>query len=82
MAVFPEGTSYTLPKIVQVKEGAARAALGYIQWNRSRGNHTSNLMASEKKDKTHETEIDDVCLVPVGIVYTDKSRYRSRLIVR
>ena len=39
-------------------------------------------MASEKKDGMYETKIDDVCLVPVGIVYTDKSRYRSRLIVR
>jgi glycerol-3-phosphate O-acyltransferase/dihydroxyacetone phosphate acyltransferase len=29
VALFPEGTSYTTPRIMQVKEGAACAALEY-----------------------------------------------------
>ncbi|KZT70639.1 hypothetical protein DAEQUDRAFT_179796 [Daedalea quercina L-15889] len=32
VGVFPEGTSYTEPRIVQVKEGAAWAALEYLRW--------------------------------------------------
>lgn len=60
LGVFPEGTSYTMPRIIQVKEGAARAALGF---------------ARRFPDKI-------LSLVPVGITYTDKSKYRSRVIVR
>jgi glycerol-3-phosphate O-acyltransferase/dihydroxyacetone phosphate acyltransferase len=32
VALFPEGTSYTEPRIMQVKEGAAWAALEYTKW--------------------------------------------------
>lgn len=32
VALFPEGTSYTQPQIMQVKDGAAWAALEYIKW--------------------------------------------------
>ncbi|KAH8110195.1 hypothetical protein DFH11DRAFT_1514696 [Phellopilus nigrolimitatus] len=64
LAIFPEGTSYTLPRIVQVKQGAAQAALGFTRW-------------------AGELGVDNkISIVPVGIVYTDKSRYRSRLYVR
>ncbi|KAI5123067.1 hypothetical protein M0805_000501 [Coniferiporia weirii] len=64
LAVFPEGTSYTMPRIVQVKEGAARAALGFARWGLEVGCNNS------------------VSVVPVGIVYTDKSKYRSRLYIQ
>lgn len=37
VGVFPEGTSYTEPRIVQVKEGAAWAALEYVRWKAGRG---------------------------------------------
>ncbi|KAJ3997441.1 glycerol-3-phosphate O-acyltransferase [Lentinula boryana] len=63
VGVFPEGTSYTQPRIVQVMPGAARAAVEYNIWRRQNGEQ-------------------DVVIVPVGIVYTDKSRYQSRLVVR
>lgn len=65
IAIFPEGTSYTEPRIVQVKEGAARVALEYVRWCRETGPGNN---ASEK-----------IIIVPVGIVYTDKSAYRSRV---
>lgn len=79
LAVFPEGTSYTMPRIVQVKEGAARVALGYISWLKNR-----------KKEKLEDPRPVDadvessmlINVVPVGIVYTDKSHYRSRVYVR
>ena len=37
VGVFPEGTSYTEPRIAQVKEGAAWAALEYFRWKEERG---------------------------------------------
>ncbi|KAF9059844.1 hypothetical protein BDP27DRAFT_1340522 [Rhodocollybia butyracea] len=68
VGVFPEGTSYTQPGIVQVLPGTARAAVEYEFW----------------RDKSRQDSMpgDDVVIVPVGIVYTDKSQYQSRLLVR
>lgn len=64
IGVFPEGTSYTEPSIAQVKDGASRAALEYIKW------------VGEGKGKQKQKEM---LIVPVGIVYTDKSQYQSRV---
>ncbi|CAE6483869.1 unnamed protein product [Rhizoctonia solani] len=68
VGVFPEGTSYTAPQIMQVKDGVAWSALEYMKWNR---------MRQEKGEK----RAPDAVVVPVGIVYTEKSRYRSGVIV-
>ena len=62
VALFPEGTSYTEPRIMQVKDGAAWAALEYTKWVEEGGN----------KGKP-------VTIVPAAIVYTNKSKYRSRV---
>ncbi|KZT25959.1 acyltransferase [Neolentinus lepideus HHB14362 ss-1] len=58
IGVFPEGTSYTEPRIAQVKEGAAWAAVEYVRWAEEHGG---------------------LRIVPVGIVYTDKSQFQSRV---
>ena len=63
IGVFPEGTSYTEPGIAQVKDGASRAALEYVKW------------AKETKGGQSKR----LLIVPVGIVYTDKSQYQSRV---
>ncbi|THH14024.1 hypothetical protein EW146_g6264 [Bondarzewia mesenterica] len=60
VALFPEGTSYTEPRIMQVKDGAAWAALEYTKW------------ASGQPVQS------PLVLVPAAIVYTNKSKYRSR----
>ncbi|KAF7982742.1 hypothetical protein HWV62_26622 [Athelia sp. TMB] len=65
VGVFPEGTSYTEPGIVQVKDGAAWAAVEYAK-----------AMTMKGKEK------EAVEIVPVAIVYSDKTRYRSRIAVR
>lgn len=65
IAVFPEGTSYTQPSIVQVMPGAAWAAVDYIR--------------STQEGKKGGEEGKEMSIVPVGIVYTDKSRYLSRV---
>lgn len=62
IGVFPEGTSYTQPSIMQVLSGTAWAAVDYVKWTR------------EQHAKSKELTI-----VPVGIVYTDKARYLSRV---
>lgn len=60
VALFPEGTSYTEPRIMQVKDGAAWAALEYAKLQREQGNVSKGVV-----------------IVPVAIVYTNKSKYRS-----
>jgi glycerol-3-phosphate O-acyltransferase/dihydroxyacetone phosphate acyltransferase len=65
IGVFPEGTSYTEPRIVQIKEGAAWAAVKYVQW--------------KNKETAGEGQKTNLLIVPVGIAYTDKSRYLSRV---
>ncbi|THH26613.1 hypothetical protein EUX98_g7574 [Antrodiella citrinella] len=64
IALFPEGTSYTEPRIMQVKDGAAWAALEYTRWVTENGNKG-----------------DPVVIVPAAISYTNKSKYRSNVIM-
>ncbi|KAI6134679.1 hypothetical protein EV401DRAFT_1846376 [Pisolithus croceorrhizus] len=64
VALFPEGTSYTEPRIMQVKDGAAWAALEYTKWADERG-----------------LEGPEVKVIPAAIVYTNKSKYRSDVIM-
>lgn len=63
VALFPEGTSYTEPRIMQVKDGAAWAALEYSKWLKENPNKAT----------------EDVIIVPAAIVYTNKSKYRSNV---
>ncbi|KIY53060.1 acyltransferase [Fistulina hepatica ATCC 64428] len=65
IALFPEGTSYTEPRIMQVKDGAAWAALEYTKWN---------VLFNGGRAQ-------DVHIIPSAIVYTNKSKYRSRVVV-
>jgi glycerol-3-phosphate O-acyltransferase/dihydroxyacetone phosphate acyltransferase len=67
VAVFPEGTSYTEPRIMQVKDGIAWTALEYTKWLRG--------------DEGRKSGGKDVVVVPVSIVYTNKSKYRSSVVV-
>ncbi|GJJ06197.1 hypothetical protein Clacol_000386 [Clathrus columnatus] len=64
VALFPEGTSYTEPRIMQVKDGASWSALEFAKWARE-----------------HKTHKKPLIIVPAGIVYTEKAKYRSRVIV-
>ncbi|KAG8980776.1 hypothetical protein FRB90_007498, partial [Tulasnella sp. 427] len=67
VALFPEGTSYTEPRIMQVKDGASWAALEYTKWATS----------EEGKKKNAQP----LSLIPAGLVYTNKSKYRSSAIM-
>ncbi|KAH9932642.1 glycerol-3-phosphate-acyltransferase [Fomitopsis serialis] len=68
VAVFPEGTSYTEPRIVQVKDGAAWAALEYAKW------------AQENPGKVRPGA-ERARIVTAAIVYTNKTKYRSNAIM-
>jgi len=61
------GTSYTEPRIMQVKDGVSWTALEYFKWLQT----PEGLECKER----------DLVVVPCSIVYTDKSRYRSSAVV-
>ncbi|EJD52571.1 hypothetical protein AURDEDRAFT_55616 [Auricularia subglabra TFB-10046 SS5] len=63
LALFAEGTSYTYPRIVQVKDGASWAALEYSKWRKENGGKPA-------------------IVIPVSMVYTDKSQFRSSVVKR
>ncbi|KAI0821472.1 hypothetical protein BC629DRAFT_1587737 [Irpex lacteus] len=67
IGLFPEGTSYTEPQIAQIKDGASYVALEYARW---------------QKHQPPNTKAQKLTIVPVGVVYTNKSRYQSRVSVR
>ncbi|KAJ6507374.1 hypothetical protein C8R47DRAFT_1037202 [Mycena vitilis] len=65
VALFPEGTSYTEPRIMQVKDGAAWAALEY----------------AKLRQGSPEKSLKPLVVIPAAIVYTNKSKYRSDVVV-
>ena len=67
IGVFPEGTSYTEPCIVQVKGGAAWVGVEYVKWK----------VEQEKLGRVVEN--GELVIIPTAIVYTGKSNYRSRV---
>ncbi len=68
IGVFPEGTSHTSPHMLPLKDGISWAALEYLSF--------LNGNADGVKRKGRKVQI-----VPVGITYKDKSKYRSRIVV-
>ncbi|SOV05352.1 uncharacterized protein UDID_07733 [Ustilago sp. UG-2017a] len=67
IALFPEGGSYTIPKLAKLKMGAAWAALEY-----------SNFLQLKEGGK-RETEVK---ILPTAVVFDDKSVFRSRGVLR
>lgn len=78
VGVFPEGTSYTRESIAQIMPGAAWAAVEYARFvSHDRGGKTTD---AKGKGKEAEPGLHTgLKIVPVTIVYTDKSRYQSRV---
>ncbi|PRP74065.1 putative acyltransferase [Planoprotostelium fungivorum] len=65
IAIFPEGTTEMVSHIRKIKTGTARIALGFGKEHRSGSN----------QDK------QDLRIVPVGLNYTNRNRYRSQVLL-
>ncbi|RIB18031.1 hypothetical protein C2G38_1926833, partial [Gigaspora rosea] len=68
VAVFPEGTSHSESRLLQLKDGASWAALEYAS-------HIA------QQEHTEESNKKQIIIIPCGITYVQKSKYRSSLIV-
>ncbi|KAG2175158.1 hypothetical protein INT44_007646 [Umbelopsis vinacea] len=71
VAVFPEGTSHTLPRMGEFKDGVSWAALEYAK-----------SLVDDNKPNPDGSIPKPAVVVPVAIVYDDKASYRSNVIVR
>lgn len=68
LALFPEGTSHSKPRLEPLKTGAARIAL-------------SASARMPARDGAPERTPRPVLIVPVGLAYADKSTFRSRALL-
>ncbi len=66
IALFPEGGSYTIPKLAKLKMGAAWAALEYSRY--------LQLQEGEDGDRGE--------ILPTAVVFDDKSVFRSRAVLK
>ncbi|EIW71954.1 hypothetical protein TREMEDRAFT_36357 [Tremella mesenterica DSM 1558] len=69
IGVFPEGTSHTEPHLIPLKDGTSWAALEYVRY----------LLGTEENGGPKPGK--KAVIVPVGIAYSDKSHYRSKVVV-
>lgn len=67
--MFPEGTSHTEPHIIALKDGTSWAALEYLRY----------LEGTEENGGPKDGR--PAVVVPMGLAYVDKSKYRSRVAV-
>jgi glycerol-3-phosphate O-acyltransferase / dihydroxyacetone phosphate acyltransferase len=69
IALFPEGLSHSATRLMPVKTGAARIALGAIS------------IPDEDEESIVET-MPALRIVPVGLYYTSKTSFRSEALIR
>lgn len=79
VALFPEGTSYTQPKVIQVKDGIAWTALEYAKNLRLTGQELSGSKGTASGLTSAPEEVEDVKVIVCGLNYTHKTRYRSSI---
>ncbi|CAO3672992.1 hypothetical protein G6F70_003517 [Rhizopus microsporus] len=65
VALFPEGTSYTAPNHLPFKDGISWACFEYLQ----------QLASKQEKER------DSISIIPVGITYSTKNKWRSEVVV-
>ncbi|CED83161.1 Phospholipid/glycerol acyltransferase [Phaffia rhodozyma] len=73
IGVFPEGTSHTHSRLMPVKDGVGWTALEYVKY-------LEDQRASSTSDG-EKNSVRPAIVIPVGITYSDKTKYRSRVAI-
>lgn len=74
IGVFPEGTSHHNSRMMPIKDGVSWTALEYLPYLEEHHGGANVLGRSPKGKKP-------AVVIPVGITYSDKTKYRSRAVV-
>jgi glycerol-3-phosphate O-acyltransferase/dihydroxyacetone phosphate acyltransferase len=69
IALFPEGVSHNATRLLPVKTGAARIALGALSIRRVEATHIA-------------PPLERLQIIPVGLYYTSKTSFRSEALIR
>ncbi|MFL6227296.1 MAG: lysophospholipid acyltransferase family protein [Pyrinomonadaceae bacterium] len=67
IAIFPEGRSHDSTRLLPVKTGAARIALGALSWG---------------ENAADAPPLRSLKIMPVGLYYTSKTTFRSEVLMR
>jgi 1-acyl-sn-glycerol-3-phosphate acyltransferase len=80
IGICPEGVSHDEPRLRPIKTGAARIALGAVSTSEangvSLGTPTEPPVSADGSDKK-KTPCVDLKIVPAGLYYTSKTKFRS-----
>jgi 1-acyl-sn-glycerol-3-phosphate acyltransferase len=83
IALFPEGVSHNATKLLPIKTGAARIALGAISLKDEGGRRKAE--ADDEQQELHPSAFilhPSLKIVPVGLYYTSKTSFRSEALLR
>lgn len=74
VGIFPEGTSHTNSRLMPIKDGVSWTALEYLTYL---SEHKGTVSLGGSTTNAHKP----ASIVPVGLTYSDKSKYRSRVVM-
>jgi glycerol-3-phosphate O-acyltransferase / dihydroxyacetone phosphate acyltransferase len=83
IALFPEGVSHNSTKLLPVKTGAARIALGAISVGGDGGSPGGDSAGGPSGGGgADSSRLTGLMIVPVGLYYTSKTSFRSEALLR
>jgi 1-acyl-sn-glycerol-3-phosphate acyltransferase len=88
IALFPEGVSHSATKLLPIKTGAARIALGALSINEAEARPSGRALGQvedalpDGRASAPNAGALELKIVPVGLYYTSKTSFRSEALLR
>lgn len=82
VAIFPEGRSHDETRLLPVKTGAARIALGTLAVGGAGAFDAGGFEDEANNTQNGARELQSLKIVPAGLYYTSKTSFRSEALIR